>query len=120
MGVHLRRRRTAGSDTLVFDGGGTYNRNLGPDLAEMIKPFAAVACFWMAYRAAGFLLLVARASGGFGVVGTGGGGPALGGAAGSGPSPRGWSPTAVVQRGTATTADRFRAIGARAASSVHQ
>ncbi len=111
------------SDTLVFDGGGAYNRNLGPDLAEMVKPFAAVACFWMAYRAPGFLLLVARASGGFGVVGTGGGGGGGGGgrggagpAAGRGGGPSGWSPTAVVQRGIATTANRFRAIGARAAA----
>jgi hypothetical protein len=47
-------------DTLVFEGGGQFNAPLGETLGYLVKPFAAVACFWIAYRAPYFLLGAAR------------------------------------------------------------
>jgi hypothetical protein len=52
-----------GRDTLVFDGGGEFNAPLGEALGYLVKPFAAVACFWIAYRAPYFLLGIARTAG---------------------------------------------------------
>lgn len=50
-------------DTLVLDGGGQFNRQLSDPLGGLVKPFAAVACFWIAYRAPYFLLGLARTAG---------------------------------------------------------
>ena len=88
------------ADTLVFDGGSRFNHPLGDALAYLVKPFAAVACFWIAYRAPFFLLGIARSAGLSGMVmprATGGG------RAGGGPS-------AMVTRGIQANADRFRAL----------
>lgn len=114
------------SDTLVFEGTSSYNNGLGSDLASLVKPFAAVACFWLAYRAPGMLLGVARAAGVAPLVGgrgmtpggqTGGGGASS--PAGPGPGLRpGRSPEALVNRGLQTNADRFRALGTRATTST--
>jgi hypothetical protein len=103
------------SDTLVFDGDSTYNNGLGPDLASLVKPFAAVACFWLAYRAPGMLVAVARAAG-VGPMMMGGPGAPGGGAGrrgGGGPSGGGRGPEALVRQGAQTNVDRFRAFSAR-------
>jgi len=56
------------ADTLVFDGGSRFNRPLGDTLSYLVKPFAAVACFWVAYRAPYFLIGLARSVGVGGMV----------------------------------------------------
>lgn len=98
------------ADTLVFDGGGRHNNVLGDALSYLVKPLAAVACFWLAYRAPGFLLGLARSAGLGGVVTgrapfAGGGAPAPGGASTSGRRPED-----PVRQGVQTNADRFRAL----------
>ena len=99
------------ADTLVFESGGSFNRPLGDDLSSLVKPFAAVACFWLAYRAPGFLVGLARSAG----VGPAMLGPmpfaGRGGRTGAGPQ-------ATVRRGVQTNADRFRATFDRAKTSV--
>ena len=87
-------------DTLVFDGGGHFNAPLGDTLGYLVKPFAAVACFWIAYRAPYFLLGIARTAGLTATMLRGGGGTGRASAASR----------ATTQRGPRTAADRFRAF----------
>ena len=75
-----------GRDTLVFEGGGQFNHPLGETLGYLVKPFAAVACYWIAYRSPYFLHGVARTAGlssavfrGGAASSRGGGGAAAGG-----------------------------------------
>ncbi len=101
-------------DTLVFDGGSGFNKPLGDTLAYLVKPFAAVACFWLAYRAPYFLLAVARTAGlNRAMLAPSSGASGSGTASGRGPE-------AIGCRGVQRHADRFRALaqGAQAASSV--
>lgn len=102
------------ADTLAFDNTSTLNRPLGEGLENLVKPFAAVACFWLAYRAPGFLLGLARTAGLNPTMLRAGAGPA---AAGAGPS-HGRGPEAMVARGVRTNAERFRAMTQRAAGVV--
>lgn len=99
------------ADTLVFEKTGSWNRPLGDGLENLVKPFAAVACFWLAYRAPGFLMSVARAGG----MTPSMLGPSRGGG-GAGASARGRGPEAIVARGVRTNADRFRAVRHAAAT----
>jgi hypothetical protein len=101
------------SDSLVWATGS--QGGLPNDLQQIVKPFTAVAFFWLAFKAPNFMLMAARAVGlhpamirpGSGGAGTGGGSrPGLPG--GGMPSGRGLAGS-VVQ----TNADRFRAIGSR-------
>ncbi|HEV2786793.1 MAG TPA: hypothetical protein VGV67_10420, partial [Solirubrobacteraceae bacterium] len=89
-------------DTLVFDGGGQFNAPLGETLGYLVKPFAAVACFWIAYRAPYFLMGVARTAGLSSAVFRGG---AAGGRGGGG----GGAATRA-SRGVTRATDRFRAF----------
>ncbi|RKQ90497.1 hypothetical protein C8N24_0302 [Solirubrobacter pauli] len=111
------------SDSLIF------NQGLGASLEAAVKPFVAVACLYLAYKAPAFLLAAARTmgvnmtglapamGGGRGGGGGGGGGriPGVGAAAGAG-GPGG----NVARRALQTHGDRMRglraAIGARSAA----
>jgi hypothetical protein len=97
------------ADTLAFDNTSSLNRPLGEGLENLVKPFAAVACFWLAYKAPGFLMGVARSAGmSPSMLRTGGrGASAGGGTAGRGPE-------ALVTRGVRTNHDRFCALTQRA------
>jgi hypothetical protein len=99
------------SDSLIF------NQGLGSSLEAAVKPFVAVACLYLAYKAPAFLLAAARtmgvnmtgmapAMGGMG--GRGGGGVAAAGAGGPGGN--------VARRALQTHGDRMR--GLRAAISA--
>ncbi|HEX8082655.1 MAG TPA: hypothetical protein VF529_00085 [Solirubrobacteraceae bacterium] len=88
-------------DTLVFDGGGQFNQPLGETLGYLVKPFAAVACFWIAYRAPYFLLGIARTAGLSSAVFRR---PAAAGGSAAGPAKGGGPPS------VRSTADRFRAF----------
>ena len=98
-------------DTLVFDGGSNFNNPLGDTLAYLVKPFAAVACFWLAYRAPHFLLGLARTSGLGAAVGRGPAALAGGAARGGGAFAR-HAPGRVARAAVRTNADRFRALAA--------
>lgn len=100
------------ADTLVFDGDAATNRSLGDALAALVKPFAAVACFWVAYRTPFLLGSLARSAGlspsavlaGAPLGATGAGGPSSGGRR---------SPEALARQAVTSNADRFRALAAR-------
>jgi hypothetical protein len=89
------------SDSLVWAGS---TGSLGDQLEKVTKPFAAVACFWVAYRTPAFVLAAARTVGVHP-------GSMMSGARSSGRSaPR--SLASAVQ----TNRDRFHAIGTRVAT----
>lgn len=99
-------------DTLVFQGGGTFNGPLDGALAELVKPFSAVACFYVAYKTPAFLANAARVGGllpAMGGAGPGGSHPGYaagrgrggGGQSGGGGGARGGGPS------VRTAADRF-------------
>jgi hypothetical protein len=83
-------------DTLVFESGGRINGPLADPLGNLVKPFAAVACFWIAYRAPYFLLGVARTAGLASTLARPGG--------------RSSSGQSAASRGAQTPAERFRAF----------
>lgn len=102
------------ADTLAFDATSTLNRPLGKGLENLVKPFAAVACFWLANRAPGFLMGVARTAG---LSPSMLRPPAVAGSPGRGaPAVRG--PEALISRGARTNADRFRTITHRTTKAV--
>ena len=111
------------SDALVFTG----TNGLGAALQNIVKPFAAMACLWIAYKTPAFMLSTARA---FGIQpnalisgGAGAGGARTGSGPGASPAGRVGQARAALSGGPAgvakgvisTNADRFRAIGSRAA-----
>lgn len=98
-----------GRDTLVFEGGGQFNNPLGETLGYLVKPFAAVACFWIAYRAPYFLLGIARTAGLSSAVFRGGSAASRGGGGGG---------NQAVSRGARSSADRFRAFFVRTGSTT--
>ena len=101
------------SDSLIF------NHGLGANLEAAVKPFAAVACFYLAAKTPAFLLTCARSMGvnfggmmphgGGGGGGVGGLGRLAGGATGGGPGQ-------VARRALQTHADRMRGLRAVIAS----
>jgi hypothetical protein len=90
------------ADTLVFDGAGSYNGTLDDALTDLVKPFSAVACFWLAYKAPGFLLAGARATG-FNAT-------SLVRPPNAHHGPGGDARHGAIGRGVQTNADRFRAL----------
>lgn len=93
------------SDSLIWSTGGS-EKALSSQLQQVVKPFAAVACFWVAYKAPVFLMTAMRAAGLNPSTLLSGGMARGGNASGHGPSN---NPLRSV---VTTNADRFHGLGA--------
>ncbi|HMJ34791.1 MAG TPA: hypothetical protein VK501_12835 [Baekduia sp.] len=95
------------SDSLIWASGA--HGGLPDELQQIVKPFTAVACLWLAFKAPVFLMAAGRAVGIHpGMVA----GPARGGSGGAASGGR----RGMLAAGVQTNRDRFRALGAAAAA----
>jgi hypothetical protein len=100
-----------GRDALLWHNPSVPGGGLTPELQSLAKPFAAVTCLYVAYKAPSFLVSLARSvgvspAGVFSGGMIGGGGRGGGGARGGGRFNAG----AVAARGAQRAGDRFRGL----------
>lgn len=94
------------SDSLIWASGA--HGGLPDEMQQIVKPFTAVACLWLAFKAPVFLMAAGRAVGIHpGMIA----GPSRGGSGGAASGGR----RGMLAAGVQTNRDRFRALGAAAA-----